>query len=114
MGTKMRLRRFSSAGWQNRRPRHGLDRCRLAVPSPEPRFAYGAPRCVHGKDVACSYLKRFGENIPAPKPNKAGLYVEFAGGQRVRVYGADYYDRMRSIYLDGVVLDESANFCVGA
>jgi hypothetical protein len=86
----------------------------LRCPLPEPQFGYGAPLCVHENDFACLCLKKFSENIPSRKPNKAGLYVEFAGGQRVRVYGADYYDRMWSIYFDSVVLDESANFRAGA
>jgi hypothetical protein len=44
---------------------------------------------------------------PDTRPN---LYVEFAGCWRVRIYGADDYDRMRGICLDGVVFDEFADF----
>jgi phage terminase large subunit len=35
------------------------------------------------------------------------LWVELAGREaRIRIYGADNPDRLRGIYLDGVVLDE--------
>jgi phage terminase large subunit len=82
----------------------------LRYPLPEPRFTYVAPHYVQGKDVAWSYLKRFSENIPSRKPNETELYVEFAVGRRVRIYGANNYHRMRGICLDGVVLGELADF----
>lgn len=75
-----------------------------------PRFAYIAPLHVQAKDVAWTYLKQFTAAIPGTQINESELRVDFLNGARVRLYGADNYDRMRGIYLDGVVLDEAADF----
>jgi hypothetical protein len=80
-------------------------RCKLE----DPRFAYVAPYYAQAKDVAWGYLKRFTAPIPGAESNEAELRVDFPNGGRVRLYGADNYDRMRGIYLDGVVLDEPAD-----
>jgi len=73
----------------------------------EPRFAYVAPFYAQAKDVAWSYLKRFALCIPGADPNESELRVDFAhNGSRIRLYGADNYDRMRGVYFDGIVLDE--------
>lgn len=71
-----------------------------------PRFAYIAPHLNQAKDVAWSYLKEFTAFIPGRKVNESELWVELPGGRRIRIYGADNPDRLRGIYLDGVVLDE--------
>ncbi len=75
------------------------------------RFAYVAPFYAQAKDVAWSYIKKFCAPIPGAEPNEGELRVDFAhNGARIRLYGADNYDRMRGIYLDGVILDEAADF----
>src|SRR5690606_35091008 len=74
-----------------------------------PRYAYIAPQLNQAKDVAWSYLKHYGLKVPGAVANESELYVEFPNGARVRVYGADNPDRLRGIYLDGVVLDEVAD-----
>lgn len=71
-----------------------------------PRFAYVAPFFSQAKDVAWVYLKHYTQNLPGYSPNESELRVDFAGGRRVRLYGADNYQRLSGIYLDGVVLDE--------
>ena len=77
----------------------------------EPRFAYVAPYYAQAKDVAWSYLKRFCALIPGAEPTEGELRIDFAhNGARIRLYGADNYDRMRGIYLDGCILDEAADF----
>lgn len=81
----------------------------LRCDKPEPRFAYIAPYYAQAKDVAWGYLKRFTAPIPGAKINESELRVELPNGGRVRLYGADNYDRLRGIYLDGVVLDEFAD-----
>lgn len=73
---------------------------------PEPRFAYLAPYYAQAKDVAWSYLKRFAGAIPGVEPNESELRVDLPGGARVRLYGADNFDRLRGTYFDGIVLDE--------
>lgn len=77
-------------------------RCKL----PEPRFAYVAPFFAQAKDVAWSYLKHYTAPIPAVSVNESELRVDLPNKGRVRLYGADNFERLRGIYLDGVVLDE--------
>jgi hypothetical protein len=77
-------------------------RCTL----PEPRFAYIAPFYAQAKDIAWGYLKRFSSVIPGAVAHEQELRVDYPNGGRVRLYGADNYERLRGIYLDGVVPDE--------
>jgi phage terminase large subunit len=71
------------------------------------RYAYVAPHWNQAKDVAWLYVKRFTAPIPGVKLNESELYVEFAHNKaRVRLAGADNYDRLRGAYLDGCILDE--------
>ena len=72
---------------------------------PNPRFAYVAPQLNQAKDIAWVYLKEYTAFL-RPKINESELWVELPGGARIRIYGADNPDRLRGIYLDGVVLDE--------
>lgn len=76
---------------------------------PDPRFAYIAPLYTQAKDVAWSYVKRYGMTIPGAEANESELRLDLPGGRRLRLYGADNYDRLRGGYLDGVVLDEYAD-----
>jgi len=79
----------------------GATKCGL----PNPRFAYVAPQLNQAKDIAWTYLKEYTAFL-SPKINESELWVELPGGARIRIYGADNPDRLRGIYLDGVVLDE--------
>lgn len=79
----------------------GATKCQL----PNPRFAYVAPQLNQAKDIAWTYLKEYTAFL-GPKINESELWVELPGGARIRIYGADNPDRLRGIYLDGVVLDE--------
>lgn len=81
----------------------------LRCEKPDPRFAYIAPYYAQAKDVVWSYVKQYTSGIPGTQANEAELRVDLPNGARVRLYGADNYDRMRGIYLDGVVLDEFAD-----
>ena len=78
----------------------------IACERPDPRFAYVAPFFSQAKDVAWEYLKRYTAPIPGCQANESELRVDLPGGRRIRLYGADNYERLRGIYLDGVVLDE--------
>lgn len=75
----------------------------------EPRFGYIAPYYSQAKDVAWSYLKFYSAPIPGIEINESELRIDYPNGGRVRLYGADNYDRMRGLYFDGVVLDEPAD-----
>lgn len=74
-----------------------------------PRYAYLAPQYNQAKDVAWSYLKTYAGKIPGTKINESETFVELPNGSRIRIYGADNPDRLRGIYLDGVVMDEVAD-----
>lgn len=80
-------------------------RCQL----PDPRHAYIAPLYTQAKDVAWSYVKRYGMAVPGAQAHESELRLDLPGGRRLRLYGADNYDRLRGGYLDGVILDEYAD-----
>lgn len=73
-----------------------------------PRYAYVAPLFTQAKDVAWEYLKRYTAPIPGASVHESELRVDLPGGGRIRLYGADNPDRLRGLYLDGVVFDEYA------
>lgn len=76
----------------------------------EPRFAYVAPTYTQAKDVAWSYLKEYTSAIPGMEKSESELSVTFPHNKaRIRLYGAENYDRIRGLYLDGVVIDESGD-----
>jgi hypothetical protein len=73
-----------------------------------PRFAYLAPYYRQAKNVAWDYLKRFTRDIPDIRHHETELRCDFPNGARVTLYGADFPDRLRGLYFDGIVLDEYA------
>ena len=81
----------------------------LRCAKPDGRFAYIAPTYTQAKDVAWLYLKRFSAGIPEVEHRESDLSVILPNGARIRLYGAETYDRMRGLYFDGVVLDEVAD-----
>lgn len=72
------------------------------------RFAYIGPHLNQVKDVAWMYVKRLTAHYGA-EYNEAELRVDFPWGARIRLYGADNPDRLRGLYLDGVIMDEFAD-----
>lgn len=80
----------------------------LASPRRRPQYAYIAPLFVQAKQIAWEYLKEYGAEI-IDKKNESELYVELINGARIYLLGADNPDRLRGLYLDGVVLDEFAD-----
>lgn len=86
-----------------------LIRSALTCQRSDPRCAYIAPQYNQAKDIAWTYAKQFTATIPGVETNESELRVDLPNGGRVRLYGADNYDRMRGIYLDAVVLDEYAD-----
>jgi len=85
---------------------HELNREALRTKESNARFAYVAPYYAQAKDVAWTYLKEAAAPVPGVQFNESELRVDYPNGARIRLYGADNYDRMRGIYLDGVILDE--------
>lgn len=80
----------------------------LLCPHPEPRVAYLAPSYTQAKDIAWNYLRHYTRDIPGVVYNETELRADLPTGGRVRLYGADNYDRLRGLYLDGIILDEYA------
>lgn len=72
------------------------------------RYGYLAPTYVQAKDIAWGYLKHYTAPLLAHGgvKNEAELSVTLPGGQIIRLYGAENYDRMRGLYFDGVAIDE--------
>lgn len=81
----------------------------LRCDKPNPRFAYIAPFYSQAKDIAWAYVKQYGTLIPGAEVNESELRLDLPNEGRVRLYGADNYDRLRGLYFDGVVLDEYAD-----
>jgi phage terminase large subunit len=81
----------------------------LRCEKPNPRFAYVAPYYTQAKDIAWTYVKQYGSPIPGAEINESELRLDLPNGGRVRLYGAENYDRLRGLYFDGVVLDEYAD-----
>lgn len=86
----------------------------LKCEKPQGRFAYVAPLYNQAKDVAWSYVSAYARKIGAveglsAETNESELRVDFHNGARIRLYGADNPDRLRGLYLDGVVMDEYAD-----
>lgn len=73
------------------------------------RFAYIAPQWNQAKDVAWLYVRRFAGVVPGVEFNESELRCDLPNGARIRLYGADNPDRLRGLYLDGVILDEYAD-----
>ena len=81
----------------------------LRSTKPNPRFAYIGPYYSQTKAVAWDYMKQFTHVIPGVSINESELRVDFPNGARVRLFGAENFNALRGLYLDGVVLDEYAD-----
>ena len=61
---------------------------------PPPSYAYVAPLYRQAKQVAWTYLKRYGLMVPGAEASESELKVEFPNGSVVRLYGADNPDSL--------------------
>ncbi len=76
----------------------------------EPRYAYIAPTYAQAKDVAWSYLKEYTADLPGVNQSESELKVVLPHNQaQIRLYGAEKYDRIRGVYLDGAIVDEAGD-----
>lgn len=80
----------------------------LATKKKDARYGYVAPFYSQAKQIAWDYLKAYGQQIIV-KINESELSVDLVNGSRIRLFGADNYNALRGLYLDGVVLDEFAD-----
>jgi phage terminase large subunit len=90
-----------------------IDRA-LRNPMKDPQYGYIAPTYGQAKKVAWEYLKEYTRNFPDVKPHEQDLTVTIPRPQygdkiKIMLLGAENYDNIRGIYLDGVVLDEFAD-----
>ena len=76
---------------------------------PPLRFAYIAPTRDQAKDIAWGYIREFVGRLPAVKLNEQDLCATLPSGASIRLYSGESYERLRGVYLDGVVVDEYAD-----
>lgn len=80
----------------------------LNRPHPAPLLGYLAPYLNQAKAVAWNRLKFYARGLPGLKINESELLITLWNGAAIRLFGADYPDRLRGLGFDGVVLDEVA------
>ena len=74
---------------------------------PPPKYAYIGPSFSQTKDLIWNYFKQFAGVIPGTRFLETELTVVLPTGARIGLYGgAQAYERVRGLYLDGAVLDE--------
>ena len=83
--------------------------CQLRLP----RYAYIAPFLKQAKLIAWDYFKYYTAPIPGIRVNESELFAELPNGARIYLWGSDNPDALRGTYLDGVVMDEYAQFRPG-
>lgn len=74
-----------------------------------PQYAYISPTAKQSKRNVWNLVKYYSKFIPYTKFNEAELKVTFPNGAQIYLLGAENYNDIRGMYLDGVVLDEVAN-----
>lgn len=91
---------------------HELQRSALKSRHDSSLFAYIAPTFTQAKTVAWEYLTRAAAPILrfGAKANISELRMDYPNGSKVRLFGADRYNALRGVRLDGAVLDEFADF----
>jgi phage terminase large subunit len=74
---------------------------------PPPRYAYIGPSFAQTKDLIWSYCHQYAGPIPGTKFSESDLSITLPNQARIGLYGgAQAYERVRGLYLDGAVLDE--------
>jgi hypothetical protein len=73
-------------------------------------LVYCAPFLKQSRSVAWDYIKGFVSKIPGAEIREGDLSVNLPNSARISLYGADNAEGILGIYLDGIVLDEVANF----
>lgn len=75
---------------------------------PTPFYGYLAPFLNQAKAVAWNRLKYYARLLPNTKINESELLITLFNGSQIKLFGADYPDRLRGLGFDGVVMDEVA------
>ena len=85
-----------------------LIKCCLTNTNYNPRYAYIAPTYKQAKSIAWDFLKFYTDKIPGTKYNETELRCDFINGSRITLLSSENPDSIRGIYLDGVIIDETA------
>ena len=85
-----------------------LIKCCMTNKNHQPRYAYIAPTYSQAKKIAYDYLVHFTKNIPGMKYNQTELRADFINGSRITLLSSENPDSIRGIYLDGCIIDETA------
>ncbi len=75
---------------------------------PAPLFGYVAPFLNQAKIVAWDRLKFYARALPGARISESELTITLWNRSAIRLFGADYPDRLRGLGFDGVVMDEVA------
>ena len=85
-----------------------LIKCALTNKNYNPRYAYIAPTYKQAKSIAWDFLKYYTEKIPSTKYNETELRCDLINGSRITLLSSENPDSIRGVYLDGVIIDETA------
>jgi hypothetical protein len=76
-------------------------------PFPVPKYAYIGPSFAQTKDLIWGYFHQYCSVLPGTRFSESDLTVTLPNSARISLYGgAQAYERVRGLYLDGAVLDE--------
>ncbi len=91
---------------------HELLKRALTTDRDATKWAYVAPTYAQAKSTAWDYLvEAVAPLMPyGVKINQTDLSVKLPNGSEIRLFGADNYNTLRGLRLDGAVLDEYADF----
>lgn len=81
-------------------------------PLKNPQFAFVAPTIGQVEKIAWQYFKDYLSSVPDVKFNETKKTIKFPhprGTCTIYLFGAENFDTIRGIYLDGYVLDEYAD-----
>lgn len=84
---------------------------RLTREHPAPLYGYVAPYLNQAKGVVWTRLKYYARNLLGAglaRTDESDLILTLYNGSAIRLFGADYPDRLRGNGFDGVVMDEVA------
>ena len=76
---------------------------------PPPRFAVISPTREQTKDICWAYLKEFVAAVPQVEINESELKITPPNKTTIRLYSGNNFERLRGLYLDGVIVDEPAD-----
>jgi hypothetical protein len=80
----------------------------LTCERPNPQFAYIAPTYRQAYRVAWPYFRQFLNTLPGVDFRVSDMRIDLPNGAKIFCLGVDNADAIRGMYLDGCVIDETA------